>query len=440
MNKGEHLETTYDFSKNPNQAKFIAEALRAFVRKSPYRYFFFGGAIRGGKTTACLALCIMYALKFKGCRIHIIRKSESILLSTTVVSLKQMLSERHVSAFTRKGILFKNGSYISFFPESYNNDPELNHFKGLETNLIFLEQLEEIAYETFQMAMQRVGTYKNKFDPPGIILSTFNPTFSWLREKIYQPYVEGKLQPPYYYQTVLPTDNPFLPQELFQQWETLDPISYRRYILGDWDSSDMTGLFAYSFDKTKHVGEVHFDPYLPIWLSFDFNVNPMTCIMCQFPKDKSHFYVLREFYKENTGISEFCEYIKKELPPGHPIYVTGDPAGKNRSALARSNTNYYHEIRQVLRVKNEHIQVMRVHPTHENSWVVFNKFLHSFNDFKIHPSCRRLIDDLLNIRMMEDGSIEKDKRITARGPTIGHLLDTLRYIIHLHFWSNIVRS
>jgi hypothetical protein len=325
--------------------------------------------------------------------------------------------------------------------EAYRTDPDLNKFKGLETNMIFLEQLEELMYETFNKCIERVGTWKHKDKPPGIILATFNPTFSWLKEKIYEPYVEGSLPKVYYYQQVLPIDNKDnLPEELFDQWSTMDPISYRRFILGDWNATDPSGLFAYAFEASKHVGEVELDYSLPIWLSFDFNVNPMTCLLCQFSRDKSIFRVVREFYKENIGIVEFCEYIKGELPSGHPVFITGDPAGKSRSALARSNTNYYIEIRNVLRAPKDNIVVMTHHPTHENSWVVCNKLFHNHKDFKISVHCKHLIEDLSNVKMLEDGTIEKNRRLTAKGPTIGHLLDCLRYMIHVNFWTEAVRS
>jgi hypothetical protein len=431
----------YDITKNKNQQLFVKNLLKAIVKKSPHRYFFYGGGIRGGKTTAALFGAIIYAILYKGVRIHIIRQSIPVLENTTIASLKQMLSIKHIKTWSRKQIEFHNKSKILFMAEAYRTDPDLNKFKGLETNMIILDQLEELSFETFNKCIERVGTYKHPENPPGIIISTFNPTFSWLKEKIYEPYLEGKLPPTYYYQHVLPIDNKEnLPQEIFKQWETMDPISYKRFVLGDWNARDPSGLFAYAFEPQRSVKPLEMDPNLPLWLSFDFNVNPMTALLCQITKDKSQFHVLQEFYKENTGITEFTQYIKSKIPKGHPLFITGDPAGKNRNALARANTNYYIEIRNVLRMPKEHFQVMNYHPTHENSWVLCNKIFHNHQGFFIDPSCKLLIQDLNNVKMMEDGNIEKDRRITATSPTIGHLLDCLRYIIHLHFWNGSISN
>jgi len=50
---------------NPNQVAFFAEVMRAVAGMSKKRKFFYGGAVRGGKTSVCLALSFVFILIIK---------------------------------------------------------------------------------------------------------------------------------------------------------------------------------------------------------------------------------------------------------------------------------------------------------------------------------------------------------------------------------------
>jgi hypothetical protein len=83
---------------------------------------------------------------------------------------------------------YDNGSRIYFFAENFKNDKDLDRFKGLETNIFLLEQMEELQQATFLKAIERCGShYLRGYDNlPGLILGTFNPTSGWLKEEIYE--------------------------------------------------------------------------------------------------------------------------------------------------------------------------------------------------------------------------------------------------------------
>lgn len=422
----------YDSSKNEKQQIFLREVLKAVAGKSPYRYFFYGGAIRGGKTAVCLAADILYARIFPGSRIHIIRNNMPLLKSTVEPSFNRYCPANLIKRWRRSGgeyyCEFHNGSQIHFFPESISRDKDLDRFKGLETNLIHLEQIEELQYDTFQKSIERLGSWIIDPMPPPIIVANFNPTFNWVRTEIWEKERNGKLKAPYFYLLALPTDNPYVTEEQKEGWKRMDPIAYRRFIEGDWDARETSNLFMTYFDYDKHVGETKPDYRAPIFLSFDFNVNPMTCIACQ--HDDAGIRVLTEWRLENSDIYKMCERVKPFIARFPETFVTGDPSGRNRNAMAREHLTHYVIIQNELDLERSHLHPPPSHATHENSRALCNALFRTY-PIRISPDCRSLINDLRAVRVTDTGQIDK------KDLSLTHLLDCLRYYLQTYFKNYI---
>jgi hypothetical protein len=279
--------------------------------------------------------------------------------------------------------------------------------------------------------------------PPGIILSTFNPTKGWLKNEIYEKWKNGELKPPYYFKQALPQDNPFVTEDQWSSWQNMDEISYKRFIEGDWDAADTTNLFMYAFRHEKHVAEnLPFNPILEIWFSFDFNVDPMTCIVAQHNRHEDKLYVLKEFRIENIGVKEFIQIVKEETCKDlgfewrkARIKVTGDPAGSSRHGII-GNSSYYTVIQSDWRLHARDLVVQNFAPPHEDSRVHCNSLLERYKDFKIDAKCKNLISDMATLKTSPDGRIEKintGKDGTGKRGYAGHLVDCLRYLLHTLF-------
>ena len=134
-------------------------------------------------------------------------------------------------------------------------------------------------------------------------------------------------------------DNPSLPPEYLAAMDSLDELTRAVFVNGDWDVSDVERPFAYAFNKFKTVkSNVAIHPNEPIILSFDFNVDPITCVAGQSYGDKIR--IIREFRLKNSDIYRLCETIRIEF--GDRLFiVTGDASGANRSAMTRGAVNYY---------------------------------------------------------------------------------------------------
>lgn len=429
---------TFNADRNPKQARFLNDVIAAAEGQNPYRYFFFGGAIRGGKTSAAINAVIFLCLRYPGMRAHIIRKNMPMLMDTTHISFLKFCPPNALLKTKRSGRgveyhEFVNGSRIYYFPESTSGGEDLDRFKGLETNVILLEQIEEVRRATYEKSIERVGSHYIKPMPKGLILATFNPHPGWLKAEIHDKHSIGELKPPYYYLQALPSENPYVTDDQWANWQNMPEVEYRRFIEGDWTARDTTNLFAYNFETSVHVGKTKYKPGYPLWLSFDFNVSPMTCIAGQ--HGRGWCYILQEWKVPNIGVREFIrQYILPWLKqqPNLNLYVTGDPAGRQRHALS-GNLTYYRAIQQELRINTGRIKPAKAYE-HEASRVRCNTVLEQVEDFRIDLRCDSLTEELSTLRMTPKGKIEKDKLSKFDGVsenyTMGHLLDCFRYYLH----------
>lgn len=416
-------DLTVDLTINPKQSQFFNDVVAAAHGLNPYRYFFYGGAIRGGKTYVCLTLLVVLCKMFPFSKWHIVRKNFSSLKDTTMPSLERILGGAAVN-WNRDSanyhVTFPNGSKIFFIGENISIDPELHGFLGLESNGFFLEQIEELSEPMFNMAIQRSGSWYISPMPKPLILSTFNPTNKWVKKKIYTPFTEGLLEPPYYYLQALPNENPKVTEEQWAGWQNMGEEEYKRFVEGSWEFGTPDNLFIYAFNPTRHVDDdLKYNPAEPLYLSFDFNVEPITCLAAQ--HDYDGVRVLQEYRLMNSDIYKLCERILIDHGDKY-ILVTGDASGQNRTAITRGNRNYYHIIMQELGITKRQVQLPPGNPSVDNTRVLCNALLAKHPNYKIHPSCQWLIADLESVTVDATGDIEKSKDAHRT-----HLLDCWRY-------------
>lgn len=228
--------------------------------------------------------------------------------------------------------------------------------------------------------------------------------------------------------------NPFIEQEeLDAIREELDELTWEQEFLAEF--IDFNGRpFAYSFRAEKHVatednpiGEI--DPGLPLDLSFDFNVDPITCIASQHSEDKRKIRVFKEFRLKSSDIYELCDAIIAEYGDNYYFRVTGDASGNNRSAMVSDNLNYYKIIKKRLQLDKGQIKVPGANPLHRNSRTLLNSILKRHPDFLIDPSCQHLIADCKFVQCKSNGEIDKGEDAHQ-----GHLFDCLRY--YLNTWHS----
>ncbi len=410
------------FEPHPKQRDFI-EAVLSWK----YKFLLYGGAAGGGKTFVSIAVLILLSKFYPGSRWAIVRESLPSLKRTTIPSFWKVVPRSFVRSYNQaeQVVTFKNGSQLLFFAENYYQDKLLTRFDGLEVNGFILEESQELNSKTFEKAKLRAGRHILKDNQPApLIIITCNPSQGWTKDQFYEPFSEGRLPDEYYYLQALMSDNPTLKQEYIDGLDNLDEITFETFVRGNWEIVGVEKPFAYSFDRNKHTAKgIKVDESEPIILSFDFNVDPITCIAGQSYEDKIR--ILKEFRLRNSNIYELCDMIRAEYGE-HYFQVTGDASGSARSAMVKGNLNYYKIIKDQLLLSSNQFRVSSVNPTIRSSRVLTNSMFSNHPDLLIDSACQYLIEDLQFVEVNESGDIDKtrDKHRT-------HLLDCYRY----YCWS-----
>lgn len=228
----------------------------------------------------------------------------------------------------------------------------------------------------------------------------------------------------------------FRDQNLIDEYERMKSIDENWYnvnVLGMWGVANKEGKFAYAFSKTKHVFEgLEYNDHYELYLSFDFNVNPITCLAAQHYNETT--YCLRSFQLGNSNIYELCDLIRATYPTALYI-VTGDATGRATSALVHDNLNYYKIIKQQLELTDGQIKVPTINPSLVENRVVVNAVLQT-RDIKIDSQlCSPLIYDLTYCEVDADNKLVKDRANDKRN---SDHLDTFRYYLNL-IYKNILR-
>lgn len=419
------------FKPHPKQEDFMKA-----VFSGKYKYLLFGGAAGGGKSFVSLATLIALSKFYPGSKSFVIRESLPTLKRTTIPSFFKLCPKAFIDNYnqTDQVIKFRNGSSLTFFPENFLLDKNLTRFDGIEANFFLLEEGQELQKKTFEKCKLRAGRNiipELEEQPTPVIMITCNPSQNWTKEEFRNPYVQGRLPESYYYQPALMSDNPSLPEEYVKGLDNLDEITKAVFVHGDWDIIDIERPFAYAFNRFKTVeANLQANPHEPIILSFDFNVDPITCVAGQSYNRKIR--ILKEFRLRNSDIFRLCEAISDHF--GDKVFiVTGDASGSNRSAMTRGALNFYQIIKEELKLPRSAFRVPTFNPSIKNSRVLLNSVLEKHPDFKIDASCTFLVNDLQNVQTNADGEIDKSRDAAAT-----HLLDGLRYYLWT-FHSSFVK-
>ena len=417
-----------DLSKNEKQKEYFNTAMQACDRMNGYKYFAYGGAIRGGKSYVTAFILMQLAMKYKGTRWHVIRQDMPVLENTTIATFQKLIGFSKDWTWSRNKAMYhltyKNGSKIFFKGENIVNDPLLNDFLGLETNGIWLEQAEELSEKMWEKALERTGSWYVEDMPPAFIFLTFNPTQNWVKQKFFEPWVKGTLQEPFYYMPALPKDNPFVTADQWAQWEKMAKPYHQQFVEGNWnDLNDRHNLWAFAYNASKHGGQPELNPFEIVYLSFDFNVNPMCCVVIQYYNQR--IVVLEVIKLPDSGTEQMCDYIRMSKYARCSFKVTGDASGRARDASQIDNQHNYTIIGRKLSLNPMQFHVPSVNPPIEKNKVLMNALLQNHAITIHNDRAKALHYDLANVRTNPDNTIIKKNR--GRQEEQCDALDAFRY-------------
>jgi hypothetical protein len=217
-------------------------------------------------------------------------------------------------------------------------------------------------------------------------------------------------------------DNPHIQTSEIEEAKTqLDDINFRQEYLAEYvDANDRP--FLYAFDEKKHIiPDYKPNPHLPILLAWDFNREPMTCLVCQ-QVDIWTLYIFDEIDIDGST-PEVCDLVLVNYRDWmYNMNVTGDATGRNRSALVKGNLNHYRIMKDMLSLRDDQILVPTQNLALSDSRVLCNSVLKNAKLF-ITQKCKKTIKDAVMAMVDDEGELIKNGTFPL------HKFDALRYSI-----------
>lgn len=227
-----------------------------------------------------------------------------------------------------------------------------------------------------------------------------------------------------------------------------DEKFYRQEVLGEYLDL-FRGRAYYAFDYQMHrLSAVPFNPHKPLLMGMDFNVDPMSTVICQ--EDRGVVYVLDEISLASSNTQEMCEEFWNRIQPylaeREKLYagdvmtigLYGDAAGTHRHSNATRSD--YEIIREFFKQKRDRVKlsenVPKANPPVKDRVIAVNMMFKNGlgkSLLFVHSRCKELIADLREVVWKEGSSTELDKN---RDRKRTHMSDALGYLIHRDYRVN----
>lgn len=306
-----------------------------------------------------------------------------------------------------------------------DDSAKIKSIKGITS--IWMEEATEFEEDEFDQLDLRIRGKKDNYVQ--YILS-FNPVdeMHWLKKRFFDKKDPQATVCHSNYQ-----DNYFLTEEDVARLHNLkdrNELMYDVYCLGKWGIVVKSNKFFYSFSNDKHVIELFEpNPHLPITVSFDFNVVPMTAVVAQ-KVSEMKAVIFDELKVEEGSTEEMCELIKaKYINWFFNMEITGDSTGRNREKAKRGNINSYMVIKEELQLRDSDVKVKSKNPENKDARILCNSVL-QHAEFYITKNCVEVIQDAVYTAIkttntkIEIIKTEQDGR---------HYCDNIKYVIDCFF-------
>lgn len=277
------------------------------------RYVAYGGARGGGKSWAVRAKCVIMCIEHSGLRCVIIRKTYKDLNNNHIEPLKavlrEMLQEKKVkyNAETHT-FTFWNGSTIECAYCATRSD--LEHFQGIEYDIIVLDEATQHIYEVFQAL---TACLRGREHLPKRIYLTCNPGgvgHEWVKRLfVDREFLPDEDPEDYAFVRAVATDNAFNGKDYMKMLNQLSEPLRSAWRDGKWDifvgqyfpEWDLAAISVPAFEIPEHwivsmSIDYGLDGFAPIWYATD---------------EKGTDYIIREYSAKDTIIKDAARLIKE---------------------------------------------------------------------------------------------------------------------------------
>jgi hypothetical protein len=213
------------------------------------------------------------------------------------------------------------------------------------------------------------------------------------------------------------------PEEIESARRELPERTFKQEYLASFET--LSNRVYSNFDRTVHVDVELADPAAAseLYVGIDFNVSPVTAVICVKVSDQLH--IVDEVSIMNSNTTELSQEIKRRYPK-HRIRAYPDPAGRARKTSAAGGVTDFTILEQagfiVLAPASHPAVADRINE-------VQAMFVNASGDVRmfVHPRCKELIRCLDGLTYKK-GTSQPDKTLG-----LDHLTDALGYLVHYEF-------
>jgi len=295
---------TVDLDYKPNRKQGVFHGLAA-------KYRSFCGGWGNGKTSGGCAEFFLRLIEFPGTNSIVSRKTRPELRTTTWDMLVNGDTSpggwhgipREVIKTINKSDLFIelwNGSKIHGLPL---DDPK--KLENFNLGLFLIDQAEEVEEDIFLKFQGRLRQHHSPRE--GIVLH--NPDgHNWLWRRFINPNRKPKWKHLYKCVEATPFDNPNLPQDYLEQFESLPDHWYQRYVLGSHEV--FVGQIFVDYNPDIHVIEpFHIPREWERWCCIDPGIRHEGCATWMARDYLNNWYYYREILEAGRDVSWWAEAI-----------------------------------------------------------------------------------------------------------------------------------
>ncbi len=354
-----------------------------------YRFILYYGG-RGGRKSWEVADSLIRSAIQESIRILCTREIQNSIKESVyqlLVMRMNTLGYAHEFYITNTEIIHKQtGSKFIFKGLNDINDKSTQSLKSLEDiDKVWIEEAQTITKQSLDVLIPTIRK------PNSQIIATFNrleeddPIWDLVenpRPRTYSCYV-----------TYL--ENPDISEEFLQEadfYKINKPEEYEHIYLGIPRKYAQNTVVRY-FTDDNNIQEINYVDELPLYITCDFNVDPMCWELAHIYNDKIYFF--DELVIENTDSRESAEEFLRRYPKHKTkLILCGDASGNAR----RSNNKIsdYATMRKIF--ENYGYKVEKAYksfnPRIENRVSAWNSKILTFDgkrDILIDPKCKRLI-------------------------------------------------
>lgn len=397
-----------------------------------YRFFAYVSGIRGGKTVGGAREAVKQAWNAKGKGVYcIIAPTYNMLDRTTWMEFKEaarpFIKRENDS---KKVIILKNGRHVHGHsaekPDRLRNETFVG-FWGDETR----------EWKDFKVVWKILIGRVLSTGGKGFITTTPNGY-----DGMWETFVEEKREG--YGLIRVPTSiNSYINKEDIDSLaDNYDEKFALQELQGEFVIFD--GQVYYTFNRKDNAGDLAFkvaqyDPYKPIRLCCDFNVDPMAWTIAQFGENPDtnlkEVYWVDEIYLKNSNTVEACGVFKERFPNHKSsLYLYGDATGKSRTT--NSNVTNWKIIQDELSRYNPISCVPSSNPNERDRINSTNGMIRNSKGIVrtyVNPKkCKNLMRDFEQVAY-KDGTTKIDK---TKDMTLTHSSDSAGYMYEREFSLN----